>query len=397
MVGRHAPALAPQAQPPPMDHRRISYFPGLNGLRFLAALLVVMHHSESIMPKYGLPHWDGLGLFRNGGNAVTFFFVLSGFLITYILLREHRETGRVHVGRFYMKRVLRIWPLYFLLVLIGLVLLPLAVKYLHLPYQMPYSAGQVWYWFVFFLPGIVTFKFGHHLLEPLWSIGVEEVYYLGWAPLFKALRKHLPLVMLAVVGIKSVLALLAHLQFGGPLFAYLVETFQFEAMAIGGLGAWLVFTRGNSLAGHWLFQESMQVLLLLVLVAFLVLHGNVHLAAWRALFETPVLSSLLVQLLFLHLIISIAVVRTGPVRLANKFWDYLGGISYGIYMYHMLLVFASMLLLKHVLAAAGPVGGHLLHYAVVVSATIGVSALSKRYFEDPFLRLKNRFGIASGR
>lgn len=378
-----------------MDHRSISYFPGLNGLRFLAALLVVMHHSETILRKYGLPHWDALGLFRNGGTAVTFFFVLSGFLITYILLREDRETGHVHVGRFYLKRVLRIWPLYFLLVLIGLVLLPLAVKYLHLPYQMPYTAGQVWYWFIFFLPGIATFKFGHHLLEPLWSIGVEEVYYLGWAPLFKALRKHLPLVMLAVVGIKSLMALLAHWQVGGPLFAYLVTTFQFEAMAIGGLGAWLVFTRGHVLARHWLFRRPVQAAMLLVLVAFLIFHGNVQFAPWRAVFETPVLASLLVQLLFLHLIIGVAVVRTGPLRLDNTVWDYLGGISYGIYMYHMLLVFASMLLLKHVLAAAGPVGGHLLHYAVVVSATIGVSALSKRYFEDPFLRLKNRLGNAA--
>jgi peptidoglycan/LPS O-acetylase OafA/YrhL len=381
---------APAGRTGPDDHRRITFFPGLNGLRFFAALLVVMHHSETILHKNGLPHWDGLGLFRNGGTAVTFFFVLSGFLITYILLRENSETGNVRVGGFYLKRVLRIWPLYFLLVAIGLVALPFAFRLLGVNYEMPYTAGESWYWFVFFLPGIVTFKYGHHFLEPLWSIGVEEVYYLGWAPLFKGLRKHLPALMLTVVGIKLALEIMVQLHFGSPLFAYLVEMFQFEAMAIGGLGAWLVFTQGDVLVQHFLFRKPVQSVLFAVLLAFLVLHGNVDSPFWKAVFETPVLSPILIQLLFLYLILCVSVVRAGPVRLNKKAWDFLGGISYGIYMYHMLLVFTCIFLLKGALIKAGPVGGHLLWYALVAGGTIGVAALSKRFYEDPFLRLKKR-------
>jgi len=381
---------APAGRTGPDDHRRITFFPGLNGLRFFAALLVLMHHSETILSKNGLSHWDGLGLFRNGGNAVTFFFVLSGFLITYILLREDRETGNVRVGGFYLKRVLRIWPLYFLLVGIGLVALPFAFKLLGVNYEMPYTVGQTWYWFVFFLPGIVTFKYGHHFLEPLWSIGVEEVYYLGWAPLFKWLRKHLLALILSVVGIKVVLEILVYLHYKTPLFAYLVEMFQFEAMAIGGLGAWLVFTRGDALTKHFIFQKPVQLGLFVVLLAYLVFHGNVDGVFWKTVFETPVASSLLVQLLFLYLILCVSVVRAGPVRLNKKVWDFLGGISYGIYMYHMLLIFTCIFLLKGALAKAGPIGGHLLWYAIVVGGTIAVAALSKRFYEDPFLRLKKR-------
>ena len=167
------------------NFRNISLFEGLNTLRFFAAFLVVMHHSEVIKLKNGIDNLEWLSLFRNGNNAVTFFFVLSGFLITYLLLKECGKTGKIRVRNFYLKRVLRIWPLYFLLVAIGTVALPAAFSILNIDYAMPYSLSQSWYYYVFFLPGLVTFFYGHHLLEPLWSIGVEEVFYLIWAPLFK--------------------------------------------------------------------------------------------------------------------------------------------------------------------------------------------------------------------
>lgn len=67
-----------------------------------------------------MDNFEWLGLFRNGGHAVTFFFVLSGFLITYLLLKERERMGTIKVKKFYLKRVLRIWPLYFLLIFIGL-------------------------------------------------------------------------------------------------------------------------------------------------------------------------------------------------------------------------------------------------------------------------------------
>ena len=72
-------------------YKNINYFPGLNALRFIAAYLVVMHHSETIRKKYGLLNLQSFSLFRNGSTAVSFFFVLSGFLITYLLLKEYQK------------------------------------------------------------------------------------------------------------------------------------------------------------------------------------------------------------------------------------------------------------------------------------------------------------------
>ena len=114
------------------------YFPGLNGLRFFAAFSVVVTHIELVKHFKGYPTlWvenasDELTLthilqkiiFHAGGLGVYFFFVLSGFLITYLLLVEKAKTGTVAVKKFYWRRVLRIWPLYYLIVILGFFVIP---------------------------------------------------------------------------------------------------------------------------------------------------------------------------------------------------------------------------------------------------------------------------------
>ena len=188
------------------DYKSISHFKGLNTLRFIAAFLVVIHHAESLRKDHGLQnHLKDLGLFQNGTHAVSFFFVLSGFLSTYLLLKEREAKNDVSVKQFYIKRVFRIWPLYFLMVIIGAIIQPYFIEWFNIPYEMPYTFGETWYYFIFFVPGMVNYFFGSNLLEPLWSIGVEEVFYLIWAPLFKWLKKHVLKLLLGVVAFKLIL------------------------------------------------------------------------------------------------------------------------------------------------------------------------------------------------
>lgn len=140
-----------------------------------------------------------------------------------------------------MKRILRIWPLYYLLVLLGTVIIPFFINSFHIDYEIPYTLGQVWYFYVFFLPGLVTFYYGHHLLEPLWSIGVEELFYLMWAPLFKYIKKNILALLLSVIAIKSILLMVPFFIQTSALYDTLVSIHCFEAMAVGGLGAYFVF------------------------------------------------------------------------------------------------------------------------------------------------------------
>jgi len=371
--------------------KSIKFFEGLNSLRFFAAFLVVMHHSETIRRKNGLYNLEWLGLFRNGNNAVTFFFVLSGFLITYLLLKENFETKTISIRNFYIKRMLRIWPLYFLLVVIGCLMLPQVFNLLHVKYEMPYTFGQTWFYFLFFLPGLVTFFFGHHFLEPLWSIGVEEVFYLIWAPLFKLFKKDniLPL-LLSVLVVKVVLMILAQYFIKNELFGYVVNMLSFEAMAIGGLGAYWVFHRTAPVSEVFIYKLPAQVVIYLLLGVHIVFYNNIDNVFWNALFKTPIVSQLFVDLLFLYLMIGTSLVDNNIIKLRSKALSYLGEISYGIYMYHMLVIFAIIQFLKRYLVGLSPLVSTLGFYAILTLLVIVVAGVSKATFENYFLGLKKK-------
>ncbi|MEO6915720.1 MAG: acyltransferase, partial [Chitinophagaceae bacterium] len=102
------------------------YFPNLNAIRFIAAFMVVFHHIEQFKLLYKIPanFNQNSPFYLMGKLGVVLFFVLSGFLITFLLLKEESVTGKISIRDFYIRRVLKIWPLYFLIFAIGLYLLP---------------------------------------------------------------------------------------------------------------------------------------------------------------------------------------------------------------------------------------------------------------------------------
>lgn len=371
-------------------YKNITIFQGLNSLRFIAAFLVVLHHGEAIKRKYEMDNFEWLGLFRSGGYAVTFFFVLSGFLITYLLLKERDKKGTIKVKHFYLKRVLRIWPLYFLLIFLGTILLPYVLSVLQIDYIMPYNLKQTWFYFLFFMPGLVTFYYGHHFLEPLWSIGVEEVFYLIWAPLFKYIKKSVWILLLSVILFKIVLYILG-IVLHNELFNNLVGTYKFESMAIGGLGAYLIYTRGRQLTQSILFKIPFQIVVFSILVVFLLFHSNIHNNLWLLIFNTPILSSIFIDFIFLYVIICISTVENSIIKLRSKALSFLGEISYGIYMYHMLIIFGVILSLKNYLLQIASPWSHIVFYGLVIFSTIFVSVLSKYLFENYFLKLKKQY------
>lgn len=372
------------------NYKNITLFEGLNSLRFFAAFLVVLHHAETIRKKYELPNFQNIGLFRNGDNAVTFFFVLSGFLITYLLLKENKRTNTISIKNFYVKRVLRIWPLYFLLVIIGTLIVPFVFELANINYQMPYTLSEVWFYFLFFLPGLVTYFFGHHLLEPLWSIGIEEVFYLIWAPLFKIGKQNIFFILVAIFVIKVILLILAQFWIKDPLTVYLIKMFRFEAMAIGGLGAFFIFYRKSPLSELGIYKKSFQVLFYGLLTSYLGFYTTINNGIWNFIFYTPVLSGIFIDFLFLYLIVGVSLIDHNIFKLKNKFLNYLGEISYGIYMYHLLLIFGCIQFLKKYLVQLSTPISSLLFYTIVIISVIAVSSLSKVLFENYFLNFKNK-------
>jgi len=378
-------------------YQRISHFEGLNGLRFIAAFLVVMHHSETIRKKYGLLHLEDFSLFRNGFNAVSFFFVLSGFLITYLLLKEQKQTSAISIRHFYVRRILRIWPLYFLLVLIGTVIAPFLIQALGYNYQMPYTFGQVWFYFLFFMPFVVNILFGHHLIEPLWSIGVEELFYMFWAPFSKYTQKKYLIFIFAVIVVKVFLSVLCLTVWkDNRVICGCVSMLQFEAMAIGALGAYWIFNRKEEISGNLLFSKPAQIFLLAIIIAKFGFNNflstnSLTMGVYNSIFNVPILSAIILYCLFLWLVLNISLNKNRMFGLENKTMDTLGDISYGIYMYHMLLIFAFIFIGKKFLSGFDIYISSFIYYPIIGSAVIIVSYLSKKLMEDKFLKLKSKF------
>ncbi|MES1210740.1 MAG: acyltransferase, partial [Acidobacteriota bacterium] len=149
-----------------------THFPGLNSLRFYAAFCVLLGHIPLNQASLGIPNPHYGAIFFRGAPAVCFFFSLSGFLITWLLLKEIRKTGGVDVRSFYLRRICRIWPLYFLIVFFGLAFYNLLLPRIGIHYPVEYSIPLALLLYVFLLPNLMNSLYTvGGILNPLWSIG----------------------------------------------------------------------------------------------------------------------------------------------------------------------------------------------------------------------------------
>lgn len=373
-------------------YKDIKYFKGLNALRFFAAYMVLVDHAEQIRWKNQLFNLKELSFFNKGGTAVTFFFVLSGFLITYLLIKERKQSGSISIKKFYTRRILRIWPLYFLLVIIGTLIIPYFLSIINHPYEMPYEFNDVILYYVLFSPFMVNVLYGHHFLEPLWSIGVEELFYIIWAPLFKFVKKHILTIIISIIALKFVIVLIASNMQLHPQVLRVLNMLQFESMAIGGLAAYIVYHRKTAIESSIAFSRASQVILISYLL-FYFLGKELFVGDWglfEYLYETEIISRILLTCTFAWLIVNVSLNKKSLINLENSILNFLGNISYGIYMYHMLIIFTIILLFKNQLETLESIPATIIFYLAITAFVVLLSFLSKKFFEDYFLSLKNK-------
>ena len=362
------------------------HFRGLNSLRFLAAFFVVIGHVPLNQGSVGLPHPSTGAFFYRGAPAVSFFFTLSGFLITYLLLDEERRTGDVHVRSFYLRRVCRIWPLYFAVIFFGLFFYNGLLPLLGIPYKIEYRLTTALLLYSLLLPNLMNSLYTvGGILNPSWSIGVEEQFYLLWAPAVKRVRGKLPALCWAVLGVSFVVFCLAHHDVFGPSeWKKFVSQLKFHFMAAGALCAWFLHRRRESFLRLPVFARRLAQLVLFALLADFYLVSAIP---WGWLGE-----EVLQMLLYSWLIVDVAANPRNVLPLDNRAFDYLGTISYGIYMLHMIGVYTAAEVFKHTSWWHGRSLALycLAYYGLVFAVTLLLAHSSYRWFERPFLRLKDR-------
>jgi peptidoglycan/LPS O-acetylase OafA/YrhL len=366
------------------------YRPELDVLRFFAFLGVFFYHlrPRSIPPELlrytVIPLVPSLVRLGNdalgaGNFGVDLFFVLSSYLITELLVREKAKRGFLDVKAFYVRRILRIWPLYFFFIGIAWVL------------QM-FVAGQVFAWpyvlaFLLLSGNWISALHGlpASVALPLWSVSVEELFYLLWPQVVRrSSLKHLAAVAIGLLVLASgtrFVLLAGHTTM--QMLSYSTFT-RLDGIAVGILISLVLRGRIPSL--------STGVRLFFVFLGLGGLMGAFELLGGAAPGAAPALPNgmlgfPLVAVACTLLFLSVLGLPVERVRMVSWFrLVYLGKISYGLYVYHYL----SLLLARRVLGSLH--GGLYPLYALLgLALTVAFSIASYQFLELPFLRLKERF------
>ena len=382
-------------------------FPGLDALRTILAIVVVCSHIEDCKALFpSLPLLPLHGVFmRSGYEAVQCFFVLSGFLITYLLLQEQETTGQISIRQFYWKRVLRIWPLYYTITLLGFFAVPNVLNMSDFPGVMQSFHQGSWWLYLLILPNLALIFYPLVLgASQLWSIGIEEQFYLFWPWVVRACKKRLPQILLICIVCKPILVVLAHSGIGllarrgivqspqimsGLHYAHLIwKIFPFEALAWGGLFAWMVHSK-NEFWPRIIGSRTGQIVCWGALVAW-------HIA------PVPVLHHWHYQLPIAGLLYGLAIWNIGAnpqplIGLRSPWLNKFGALTYGVYMWHVLVIITVFSLVQAVdLPSKCPSWVlQVVLYTTVLGSTFLVAQLSFTWLEMPFLNLKHRwFGHA---
>jgi peptidoglycan/LPS O-acetylase OafA/YrhL len=358
------------------------YQPELDGLRFYAFLGVFMYHTVPSQPEfYSGMHLPFPALFaaavKAGAAGVDLFFVLSAFLITSLLLRETSETGGISLRRFYMRRILRIWPLYFAVLALGVVLAH-TVKTQHFAWY--YATG-----FFFFVGNWVMAAFGRteSICVPMWTVSIEEQFYLLWPLLMKLLKRRgmapAAVVVFLAATVSQSAIVLAGVKGG---YIYYGSISRCTALALGVL---LALYSGRLLPGR--------------AVGFSLLGAGV--ASWIVasawLVDQPgVPDQRMVAGRFLITLgagaILLACLNSRNALLRSGWIVRLGKISFGLYLLHP----TGILLARNLSHATAGLRLLAVKGAGLV-ITILLAEASYRWLEAPFLRLKDRYATVFSR
>lgn len=352
-----------------------SYIPQFDGLRALSILAVFIAHSEFLR---SLP---GAVILEYGRIGVDLFFVLSGFLITGILLDSK---GSSHYFRnFYIRRALRIWPLYYLILLI--------IYLLTSQFLPQMKDGNVWLYFTVYIQNLFLQLKIPYGLEPTWSLAVEEQFYMTWPLLVFLLKKRtLAAILPCLVFISLVLRVVGH-QHGAPLkFVHNFTLCRMDAISLG------------SLAAIWLRSSTCTVTRWRQLAGWFLAVGLTGIAIARILLnqQSTIVSYTFIAIVFVGFL-GLALV-SDPDRsflgrlLTLRPLRYTGRISYGLYLLHMpLFLLLSGFIQEHPILTKHPNLRNVLSALAQFTLAFLVATVSWKFFELPLLRLKRFFPSGS--
>jgi peptidoglycan/LPS O-acetylase OafA/YrhL len=366
------------------------FFPNLDGLRFFSFLIVFFSHSfftanEEIISQrwYQILKKD---IFLDGDLGVSFFFVLSGFLITYLLLTEQKINSKIDVRRFYLRRILRIWPLYYFSVFFGFVIFPIFKKYFG---QIPNESADPLLCSLFLnnFDRIINGPPDSSVLSVLWSVAIEEQFYLFWPLLFLLIPKGVYYLIFPAV-------VLISLCFRWQYPQDDIETHTLGVisdMALGGGLAYLSLSQTNFSRRISRMPRLFSLLPYFAALLLILYKYDIFISQQLVIFKRVIIGLIFGWILIDQCFNERCLLPVSKMKFATS----LGRYTYGLYCLHTiaLLIVVTILSIFDLDQHAWQLW--VLQVPLALGLSILMSYISYWCFESPFLNIKKRFSYIS--
>ncbi|HRG37994.1 MAG TPA: acyltransferase, partial [Bacteroidia bacterium] len=331
-------------------------------------------------------HFVKRNIFGNGSLGVNFFFVLSGFLITFLLIEEKKLNGQVNLKNFWIRSILRIWPLFYFCIFFGFVIFPFLKQFFG---QVPNETANPFYYLTF----INNFDFiqkglpDASVLGVLWSIAVEEQFYLIWPIilfLFPVKKLWIPFALIMTI----------NLIFRAMYNNYEMHEFHTIScigdMTIGAIGAWLINVSDK-------FKDRITHLSKMEIVGIYLLFTGIFFFRDELLITNStirVFERAFIALCILLIILEQTFSENSFFKMSNfKTVSKLGVITYGLYCLHFVGILIATTITKKTGINTSIWQVFFIDTPLALLFSIIISKLSYRFYESPFLKLKERFAF----
>lgn len=376
--------------------RQKVFFKDLDALRFIAFLFIFLGHAldtdSNVIRNSDVYGWVKNYVYIFGKTGFSFAFVLSSYINTWVILEERKQAGYFKPWLYYVRRAIRIWPLYFLVLFIGFVVVPLVMELLNQPYA---EIGNPWY-FILFVGNFFLIEHGwthSPIISVLWSVSVEEQFYIFWPFLlivFRRNEKWLFAILLVIFAITTI-----H-YFGTDVNLWFHTLFLLGDIALGAIFAFISFH------GKWGFK-SMQNLGRNVIIGIYFVFV-ISLIVYDHIFNNTILPgalNLIIEKLFYAVILSYFIFEQNFG--ANSFFkfgrlktiSYLGVISYGLFCFHEIGLLIGNQVLAHTHTDSNILAFLVLKPLIAFAVILPMAHLSWKYVEKPLLGLKRHFYASS--
>lgn len=352
-----------------------THIPALDGLRGIAVLMILIYH-----------HFGLLG----GWMGVDLFFVLSGFLITGILLDKKNEKG--YYKNFIIRRALRIFPLYYFALVLFFILLPLLINQALLDDLSIYFRDENYFWAYLqnwiFMVKVSEYEQSNRALMHFWSLAIEEQFYLIWPFIIyifnkKILYKALIFIIILALGLR-VFYLLQGYHWG---YGYLNTFSRLDSLAFGSLGAVLIRDFNVKEGIEKIAPKVFYISFILLLILIIILKPNTPSDIIFRTFGFSMISLFFVTLLFFAISVH---ERNGIKMIAeNRILRFFGKYSYSMYIFHFPIIWLIRPMIYKSLDNEWV--GFVIGNSICIAITIIISISTWILIEKPLLNLKKYF------